>query len=313
MAAVPVVTSIEQLGQGPLSYMIVPVMDAQFAEPCIMYQPYGEYGEMWCPPYQYQGWYDTSKGSRSSQKRNSRSSACGPISSVGGRGNGYQTDEDISVVLSGLPQMLCSDACLKAMFEQANVENGVQSFTVDESKNGKAIVVARNMTFAQTIISHFEGLRCGQKITAQFLDPIHEQRAAFEAEHAQNELLRTNPRKKDIQAARHSKVREAPMRKQSFKSAAEPVKKDECKTVAAIVAACEAHPAPPSTPPFSPVRSSPPLTPIRSALTNTSLQKRWADMNDDSDSDSDETQSTNAGPVRSFSDAMESSSNPDEI
>lgn len=303
MAAVPVIASIEQVGQGPLPYMIVPVMDGQFAEPCVMYQPYGEYGDVWCSPYQYSGWYDSSNGSRSPvrNKRTSRNSASGATSGAGGRGSyGYPespktkalTDQDVSVVLSGLPKMLCSEACLKAMFEQANIEDGVKSFTVHQdakAMNGEAVVICKNKTVAQMMITHFEGLRCGQNITARYLDGAEEP--------IPEPPVNTNamPAKKDTwRASRYSTVGNDVVRKRRANSEAEPVKKD----------GSEQAPSPAGSPSFKHVPS---------ALTRTSLKQCWADMNDDSDDDSDETQSTNAGPVRSFSDAMESSSNPEEI
>jgi hypothetical protein len=184
--------------------------------------------------------------------------------------------------------MLCSEACLKAMFEQANIEDGVKSFTVKQNgqaKSGEAVVILKNKIVAQMMITHFEGLRCGQKITARYSDV--EPSVDYAATPAKKDTWRTTQRGR------------------SDNSEAESLKKDECKTSASLPEPCK-H--------ISTVLTPRTMTPTSSqALSPNSLKQRWADMNDDSDSDSDETQSTKTGPVRSFSDAMESSSNPDEI
>jgi hypothetical protein len=175
-------------------------------------------------------------------------------------------DKNVTIVLSNLPQMLCSENGFEVALDATRMKDSVRLFAVEKTSNGiEAVVILKSEAAAQTVMKHFRGVSCGRTtggVTARYC-----------AERG-NKLLLPKEDRED---------------------------KESEETVPS------AENSPSSTPKSAPKKTS------GLVLTRSNLKMRWADYEDDCDSDYEEdAQSTIAGAVRSCSEGTDLS-NPDEL
>lgn len=197
----------------------------------------------------------------------------------------FQEDEDknVTIVLSNLPQMLCSENGFEVALDATRMKDSVRLFAVEKTSNGiEAVVILKSEAAAQTVMKHFRGVSCGRTtggVTARYC-----------AERG-NKLL-------------------SPKEDRDDKKSEDTVSSAEKSPGSTLKSTPKKSPS--STPKSA--ENSPSSTPKSGlALTKSNLKMRWADYEDDCDSDyEDDAQSTIAGAVRSCSEGTESS-NPDEL
>lgn len=194
-------------------------------------------------------------------------------------------DKHVTVVFSNLPRMLCSENGFEAALEGTLVKDAVRLFAVERTKKGiEAVVILKTETAAQTLMQHFRSMSCGRfgAVTARYCDDRGKK------------LLASKAPKEDMAETKSDELG-SPAESSSNEDMAE-TKSDE------LVSPEERSSNSKGTSAESKINITLPLL-----LTQTSPKMRWADYEDDRDSDYEgDAQSTNAGAFPSSSESAES-------
>jgi hypothetical protein len=194
-------------------------------------------------------------------------------------------DKHVTVVLSNLPRLLCSENGFEAALEGTLIKDAVRLFAVERTKKGiEAVVILKTETAAQTLMKHFRSMSCGRfgAVTARYCDDRGKK------------LMASKAPKEDMAETKSDEL-VSPAETSSNEDKSE-TRSDELASLA------ESSSNSKGTCAESKTNITLPLV-----LTQTSLKMRWADYEDDRDSDyEDDAQSTNAGVFPSSSESAES-------
>lgn len=176
-------------------------------------------------------------------------------------------DQNVTVVLSNLPKVLCSEKGFEVALDASGMKEAVRVFAIEQTNTGiEAVVILKSEMAAQIIMKHFKGVSCGKSsggVTARYC-----------AERGKKLL----PSKVSKEDQVETKSQETASHGDESPSAFTKSTQSEANTTSSLV-----------------------LTRINLKM------RPWADYEDDHDSDcEDDSQSTTAGAVRSSSDDTES-------